>query len=324
MEKRIFDLYLASCTPAGGVLHAGLTENGELLPLDFVKMPQPMFLAFGDGGIYALLRDPFGNGESALTHFPLCGGTPGKPGKLLSTGGRVACHLSVYKGKVYAANYTSGSVARLDYETGEVLLDVHTGNGPDPDRQKGSHTHFIAPAPDGKFLLATDLGTDRVFTYSEDLKPLFAAPVPAGHGARHLAYSADGKFIYCANELQNTVTVFTYENGVLTPRQTVDALPGVAATSSKAAAIRLRGDRLYVSHRGDDSIAILSACGEKLEFLKKVPCGGKSPRDMDFFGDFLVCTNEGDGAVTVFRREGDDLSYCSSLSLDVPLCVIGR
>ena len=322
--RPLFDLYIASCLPDGGVLHALLNEDGTLTPKERVKAPSPMFLCFGDGGIYALLRSPFPEPVSGLTHLPFAeNGALYAPGQTVATGGVVACHLCRWRGQVYAVNYLSGSVARISYPAGLTALDIHPGKGVDPLRQDMAHTHFIAPAPDGEYLLSTDLGLDTVYTYDEKLRVVSEAAVPAGHGARHLAYSPDGRFVYCVNELKNTVTVFAYDKGVLTAIRTVDALGG-CDRPTKAAAIRLKEGILYVSHRGDDSIALLRAEGAEVSFLGKYPCRGKSPRDLDLFGDFLVCTNEEDGKVTVFRLEKGGLRYCSTLEIENPLCVIGK
>ena len=56
---------------------------------------------------------------------------------------------------------------------------------------------------------------DTVFVYDRNLDYVSKARVPDGYGARHLALSPDGKYVYCVNELVSSVTVFAYERGVL-------------------------------------------------------------------------------------------------------------
>lgn len=312
----LFDLYIACCTADGGVAHVVLGDDGTLTKADFAPAPSPLWLALEDRRLHTLLFDPFQMGESGYTVFTLgSDGALGKAETPVFAGGSEACHLSVVGETVYVANYQSGSVAKLTPESRFVRR--HESDA------LASHTHYIAPSPDGQFLLCTDLGTDTVFTYDFDLNPLYSAQTPLKSGPRHLAYSPDGKFVYCVNECGNTVTVFSYENGRLTPLKTVNALP-FDHGESYAAAVRLRDGKLYVSHRGADRITVFSADGARLTFEETVPCGGKWPRDFDLFGEFLVCTNEKSDSVTVLRKRAGMWAVCSTLSLPRPLCVVGK
>lgn len=323
--RPLFDLYIACCVPEGAIVHFRLREDGTLAEMGRIPAAEPMYLAMEESRLYALLRKPFADGQSGLAVAELGpDGNPAPLGAPMATGGTVACHLSLWRGRVYLANYLSGSVARLDPRTGELLLDIHTGHGPNETRQEAPHVHFTAPAPDGQSLFAVDLGTDTVYTYDENLQVRSRASVPAGHGPRHLAYAPDGRFVYCANELGETVTVFACDGGRLTPVTTVDALPVPHVETSTAAAIRLRDGYLYVSHREDDSITVFRAEGADLRYCRRVPTGGRRPRDFHIFGDFLVCLHEDSDHVAVFRRQGDELIFCSETALPRPLCVIGK
>ena len=318
-----FHLYIACCTADGGVAHAVLYDDGTLQQIGFVSLPSPMYFALDGDRLHTLLCDPFQTGESGVTAVSLRpDGTLGKPAPVVPTGGGEACFLSVADGNVFCANYQTGSVARIS-ENGALLVRSHTGHGTHKTRQDAPHPHYIAPSPDGKFLLCADLGTDTIITYDRDLCPLFSAKTPDGSGARHLVSSPDGRFVYAVGEIGNTVTVFSYENGRLTPLETVNALPGDHAESF-AAAVRLYDGKLYISHRGADCVTAFTADGERLMFEESVPSGGKWPRDFDWFGDFLVCTNEKSDSVTVLRRRDGGWTLCSSLALPRPLCVVGK
>ena len=322
----MYHLYIACCTPSGGVAHCLLDDAGRLTLHDWVKIPEPMYLALEGSTLHTILRlSTLEDENSGYTTLPLTAdGVLGDPGTVQTLGGKVACHLSLLDGAVYTANYVSGSLSRLT-STGELTVVTHSGCGPHPTRQTGPHTHFIAPTPDGKYLLATDLGLDTVFTYDRELKALTFARVPEGHGVRHLAFSADGRWVYAVNELTGTVTAFAYADGRLAPCNTVPTLPTDYVGKNTAAAIRYADGLLYVSHRGHDSIAVLAAEGEQLELRRHVSCGGNGPRDFDVFGDYVVCTNEDSDTVTVLCRRGDDLiPVPGGLSLPHPLCVVGR
>lgn len=313
-----YHLYIASCVPDGGIYHYRL-QGETLTPLGKTPCPSPMFLDAAPEDVWAVLRCPFpGSSESALQRFPLDSrGNLGKPDEPISTKGVVACHLCRYQGRVYAVNYLSGSVFCQN-----GALDVHEGKGLHPERQEAPHTHFIAPAPDGSCLLSTDLGLDEIFLYDKQLKPLAAASVPKGHGARHLAYSEDGKIIFCANELASTVSVFRYDSGRLTLLETVSALC-TPNTENTAAAIRVRGNYVYVSNRGNNSISCLFWDGTHLELCSETPCGGNWPRDFILVDDLLLCANEYGNCVTVLKVSGAKLELLpQKLAIKAPLCIV--
>ena len=77
------------------------------------------------------------------------------------------------------SNYGSGSLAVLptgpDGELGEIVSSVqHEGAGPNPARQSGPHAHATIFTPDGGFLIAADLGIDRLVVQAVD--PRTGAP----------------------------------------------------------------------------------------------------------------------------------------------------
>ena len=318
------ELYVAACDKAGGIFRFAMTDEGKLTRLDMTPCDRPMYMAISGNTLFCLLRAPFeGTDESGLVTFAI--GPDGRltpqPG-VATTHGNCACHLSLLEGEVYAVNYLSGSVVRLP-----DTLRVHTGHGPNPVRQEAAHTHMVTPTPDG-YLVVADLGTDTLTVYDRDLRPLSSAKVPDGHGARHVVFSHDGRFLFCVNELRSTVSVFAYERATLTLLHTVPALPeGEAGIGNTAAAIRLSHDGryLYVSHRGLDMITCFGVDGSTLTPLSYTPCGGKRPRDFDLIDGYAVCTNEGDHSVTVLKADGPRLTLVDRAE-NVPgaLCVLRR
>lgn len=319
-----YDIYISCCSSSGGIAHVKLSPDGSVCLCEITPMPIPMYAAIYGNSLYALLRKPLENDLSAL----ICAGFDPSgaliyDGNMTCTGGLAACHLSVGGGYAYVANYASGSVAKIDLKTGSIISDLHTGCGIVPKRQDSPHAHFIAPSPDKKYILSTDLGTDTIYTYDCDLSKVSEAHVPKGSGARHLAYSDDGHYVYCVNELSSTVTVFSYSDGVLTAMNSLSTLGNCKSDGNTAAAVRLQGGRLYISNRGDDSISVFAANGGSLSFLFKSSCFGNAPRDFDFFGDFIVCANQFSNNVTVLKENNNCFEPVSEMSLDSPVCVVG-
>lgn len=319
-----WNLYFASASPDGGVYHYRLDGDGALRFVEKTELDRPMYLAAENGRLYALMRGRTIPGtddlHSQLITCPLdADGRLGAWSEPVPTRGECACHLEVENGVVYVVNYLSGSVIRMP-----DTLVTHEGHGPNPDRQEAPHTHFVKRTPDGKYLFVVDLGLDTIFTYDRALHEVSRAQVPAGAGCRHLAYSEDGKTVFCVNEMASSVSVFAYCDGRLTLRETVPALPADFSGASTAAAIRVAGDQLYVSNRGHDSITRFRIDGGSLTRLDWTPCGGQSPRDFAVFGDWMFCTNEYTDNVTVFRLEnGKPVQTPTELHMTHPLCVIG-
>lgn len=318
--------YFAACAApeeGGGVYHY-VRVGDELVFRDRLPCDRPMYLHLSGQEMRVILRAPYERENSERKRFSALvtclvdpDGCLGAPGDMVCTRGVVACHLCRFRGNTYAVNYLSGSV----FSTSGAL-EEHVGRGVHPTRQESAHTHFIAPGPNGSDLLCTDLGLDAVYCYDASLNELSVAHVPAGHGARHLAYA--GQTVFCANELGNSVTVFAYENHRLEPGETVPVL-NHPAKDSTVAAIRVAEDWVYVSNRGDDSISCLHWRNGRLRLCRAVPAGGASPRDFLIMDGWLVVTNEKSDTVTVMKGAADQWqNWGLSLRMPSPLCVVAR
>jgi 6-phosphogluconolactonase len=241
----------------------------------------------------------------------------------VSSRGGGPCHVSVDRsGKwLFTANYGGGSVAAFplqdDGRLGEAsAFFQHAGASVNKARQSGPHAHDVVVSPDNRFVLAADLGLDRVFTYRLDAaagglapaEPRFAAISP-GSGPRHLAFRPDGRFAYVLNEMKSGVVAFRYDagRGTLAELQTLSTLPeGFSGDSSGAEIVMHPGGRfLYASNRGHDSIAIfrIDAVKGTLTSVDRVSTQGKTPRSfaIDPSGRFLVAANQNSGTLVIFR-----------------------
>ena len=107
--------------------------------------------------------------------------------------------------------------------------------------------------------------------------------------------------------------MFFYQNGTLTYQTTYNAFRQ-SVLNSTAAAIRLNGNYLYISHRGQDCISRFAVENEKLHFLENTPCGGHALRDFNILGDYLYCANES-GSLGILDLTGTSPSLCDSIPL---------
>ncbi len=314
-------LYVTACDEQGGIYRYSLSNEGKLSLCDITPCDSPMFLHRHENYMTVLLRSPYPDSQNGAfcTYRIAPDGSLCDPSALRSTDGIVPCHLTKWQGMLCAVNYVSGSV-----KIGDTLC-VHTGSGPNLPRQDTAHTHFCAPTPDGKYLCVCDLGLDSIYLYRPDATVHSITKVPNEHGARHLVFSEDGRYAYCVNELISSISVFAYEDGNLTLLQTVSALPDGWEGKNTAAAIKRRGNTLYVSNRGHDSVARFEMIegGAAVRLCEIMPCGGAFPRDVTVAGDYLVCSNQNSNTVTVLSLDGDAVGgVCDKVSAPSPICAI--
>ena len=266
-------------------------------------------------------------------------------------GGGGPCHLSVDRtGRVVlSANYGGGSVLCLSLGPDGSLKPVvtgtpsgfiqHEGQGIDPQRQEKPHGHSIYPSPDGRFALACDLGIDKVLVHALDVDKATLAPygfgaTKPGAGPRHFALHPNGRFGYSVNELDLTVTGFSFneETGTLTPFQTLSTLPAdvtdTKGISTAEIVVHPTGKFAYASNRGHHSIAMYAVddSNGQLTFLGVEPIRGKTPRNfvLDPSGKFLLAGGQDSDTVTVFAIDpatGKLAHTGQSLDVPAPVCI---
>ncbi len=137
-----------------------------------------------------------------------------------------------------------------------------TGKGPQP-RQDSPHPHAVAFHPNGRFIGAADLGTDKVQTLrlvGDGLELVSEASVPAGMGPRHVAFSRNGKTLYAIGELDGKILAFDYDpaTGKIGDNlQTVTTAPAgyTGGQSGAEVVVHPSGKFLYGSNRASQVIA---------------------------------------------------------------------
>jgi 6-phosphogluconolactonase len=192
---------------------------------------------------------------------------------------------------------------------------VHSGTGPNPQRQERSHAHCAVWSPDGSHLFVADLGLDGVMTYGFDAGKIEfkrKAQVPPGSGPRHLVFRPNGKFFYVVNEMGSSVSSFAYAatDGVLTLLHTDSTLRpgGHPGNSGSALKITPDGKFLYAGNRGHNSVARFAIGTDGVaKFLGTTSTEGDWPRDFDIdkSGKVLAVGNQQSHDIRLFHIGAD-------------------
>jgi len=326
-------------------------KTGQLSPLQrTAHVPNPFFLALSPDGrfLYSTYSEKFGGKEAeSVAAYSL----DGRTGRLTflnraSSKGRATCYVTTdATGKtVLTANYSSGSVASLSVGPGGELSEPVSFFEHSPEKEtekpaKSPKAHSIITSPDNRFVLASDLGLDKIFIYQLDaatatLTPNAAQPfalMAPGTEPRHLTFHPNGRRLYAINEAKSSVTFFEYQpqTGGLTERQTISTLPEGFTGKSACADLKITPDGtfLFGSNRGHDSIAVYRI-GEdgSLALLSIEPSLGKGPQNLLITpdGGWLLCANMKGNNVSVFKIEAANGSLKpvgEPISMPSPSCL---
>jgi 6-phosphogluconolactonase len=318
------------------------------------ETPDPSFLAIHPGGkhVFAVNETAEWDGlenSGGISSFEI----DSKTGELTlmnqqPTRGAHPCHLVIdSSGKtVLVANYTGGSVIGYsildDGCLGEASAFVqHKGSSLLKPRQAAAHAHSINIDPSGQYAVVADLGMDQLLVYRFDpAKGTLVANKPTGSrvvggaGPRHFSFHPNGRFGYVINEINLTVTAFTWNRqaGTFKEIQTISTLPPGEkrgkGMSTAEVRVGMKGRFLFGSNRGHNTIVSYKIARKtgKLTYVGNYSTGGKTPRNfgLDPSGRFLLAENQGSGTIHVLkidRRTGELGETGSVIKVPSPVCV---
>lgn len=326
-QRTAFDVY--ACGEKGGICRYRLAD-GKMEFAEKYDVGGAMYMQIKRGRMYAVLRSPFAETEGGLVSFDINKSRLVNMSAIAPAHGKATCHLIADNDEnVYMVNYLTGNVVKTNVRTGETQVSYHKGEGVNKPRQDKEHTHQLCFTPDGKYITVCDLGTDTIHVYDFDLNEISSVSAVPGSGPRHIVFSECGKYAYCINELDNTVTVYEYSDGSLVRLDSYDMLPFGYDGLTTAAAIRISGKFLYASTRGHDSITRfeISDGGKTLKYVDNTGVHGLRPRDFNISpdGKSLICANEGgEGNITLFDIKDDGSLEYTGTEFPLPgaLCVV--
>jgi 6-phosphogluconolactonase len=253
------------------------------------------------------------------------------------------CYVTVNDDYIVTASYSSGSIAVYERDSvggvGDVVETVyHSGSSVNKSRQASPHVHQTVFTSDEKFLLACDLGTDKVTAYRYSpgdeyniLSEVCAVAMKSGSGPRHLVVNRAENRVYVLRELDAALTVLSLDTGG--QMAVIQELSfATDSTDNGAAAIRFSPDErfVYVSNRGNaNTITCLAvdAADGRLAIVEQIPSGGGCPRDFAITPDgrYIFVAHQYTNNIVIFARdrESGKLSPTGKeWAVSAPVCVV--
>ncbi|MGD0911314.1 MAG: lactonase family protein [Terracidiphilus sp.] len=284
----------------------------------------------------------FAGGNGSVSAFAI---EPGGALRLLNTvssagAGPAQMSLDASGKFAFVANYIGGSIAVLPVHADGSLgdaVDTHrdlnmVGPARPANAPPGSfavsghdapHAHMVAADPANKFVLSTDLGQDRLYSYALDastgkLASREVLTLLGGVGPRHFAFHPNGHWLYAITEESSQIVFMIYDEATGAPaiKQILSALPpGFEGTSfGSEIAVSPEGTFLYSANRLHDTISIFAIADDgNPTFIGEASTMGDYPRNfaIDPSGSLLFACNQHSDCITSFRidRETGKLSF---------------
>ncbi len=308
-------------TTSKGIYSLEFSGKGKLLSQKLLaESDNPSYLAMSPDRKYVYAVNETG-AESTVSAFAFDTGNENLTFiNKVKAGGGDPCFITVSEKHVFTANYSGGSISVFERKADGSLSEavqviVHPKKNFGNRRYGPSNAHQVIFSPDGKYLMATNLGTDRVFTYAyqpdggnEVMAYVDETGVKRASGPRHLTFSKNGKILYLVQELDAGITVFSVSGeGKLTVIQETTLVTDSTAKNG-AADIHLSPDGrfLYATNRGEANTITCFAVKKDgtLRFTEQYPVNGNGPRNFTVTDDgkYLFIGNQKSDNISVFSR----------------------
>lgn len=264
-----------------------------------------------------------------------------------SINGMRGCYLNMDQEDNFllTAGYHDGKVTILklnkDGSIGEITDErYHKGLGTAAGRNHVPHVQCIKVSKDNKYLLAADLGMDRVNVYSLNVESGKIKEVDVIHcdqesSPRHMQFSKDGRFLYVCLEQKCGIEVYEYVDNNGDPEfnkiQTVSNSDEADSIGVASSALTFSEDYNYlVSSTAGENNAIVYKVDKETGLLTKkiqLPVAGEYPKDAALFPDnkHLVSLNHESDSLTFFTVDMDAGTMVMNgpeLPISRPNCIV--
>ena len=337
--KMLIGTYTENSSSKGIYYYSLNQETGESKLLSTIMSENPSFITIHENKQNFYAVNEFNNGKQSLSSFLIQENSEIKKLNQVSTNfeeksGADPCNILLFDKYILTSNYTGGSFTLFGIDLSNKTIK------PNPIQyfsySPKSHFHCAILSPDKKYIFITDLGADIIhrFSIGENTKsPLFDHKIAYEYknknqaGPRHMIFSNDGKFLYVLCELDDLLSVFSYNDGDIKHIKTIKAYDGNGKGSADIH-FSEDGSFLYTSHRlKNDGIAIfkvdkIGGTLEKKGFVET----GLHPRNFNITpnGKFLICACRDSNVIQVFeinKENGYLINANKDINIDKPVCV---
>ena len=264
-----------------------------------------------------------------------------------SINGMRGCYLNMDQKDNYllTAGYHDGKITILklnkDGSIGEITDErYHKGLGTAAGRNHVPHVQCIKVSKDNKYLLAADLGMDRVNVYTLDVESGKIKEVDVIHcdqesSPRHMQFSKDGRFLYVCLEQKCGIEVYEYlekdGNPEFNKIQTLSNSDEADSIGVASSALTFSEDYTYLvsSTAGENNVIIYKVDKETGLLTKKIqlPIAGEYPKDAALFPDnkHLVSLNHESDSMTFFKVDpeaGTLVMNGPEIPVNRPNCIV--
>ena len=237
---------------------------------------------------------------------------------------------------VITANYSGGSINVFKHFGNGKLSDVFQnikfeGVGVNPKRQEKSHIHQVQFSPDHQYVLATDLGLDKIYVFKYHktadlvLEKIGEYDAKKGSGPRHIEFDKTGKLIYLVQELSGDLSVLSFDEGKISLIQEETLLSRKVRFNFRAADIHLSNNEnfVYVTNRDDaDDITVFKrkkdGIVKKIQQTKTI---GRNPRNFTISPNnkLVLIANQDTNRINIFTRDVKN-GLLTATGKSIPVC----
>lgn len=324
-----------------------LSLEAELVAsLEAISNPSYLTIDYSADMIYAVTEDNSEQDAVTAIKFNRDSLTLERLGREL-THGKAPCYITVdsLRSLVITANYNGGSISLFEMGEGGGLkgspqIIKYSGSGLHLDRQEAAHLHTVRISPDGRYLFATDLGSDKIYRYdvgsmsrgdllSDTMQISYT--LKAGSGPRHIDFHPSGRWFYSINELSGEVAQFSYDDTIKEPLAYFVADSSYISSGTKGSAdihISDDGRYLYASNRITRNEVVAFAIDQESGVLRSIQSTPTLDHPRNFVitpdGGLLLVASRDGNRIMIFRRDKTTgLLTDSSKAIDLgsPVCI---
>lgn len=268
-------------------IYAFKYENRKITDVHlFTKVRNPKYLAWMNDYIVAVCDFAEGSGVAV---FDLSGNEIDH----IVFEAFTSCYIGVKDNLIFTAHFHSGDVTLLRFENNHLELVKRT------HIKEKAGCHQVIPYKEQ--YLVPCLFIDQIKILDKDFTVVDEISFEVSAGPRHAVFSDDEKYLYVVGELSNLLYVVDIHAKKIL--NTVELLENGLSHVKDTAAIRKKGDYLYVSTRTLDVITVLHVSGKDVERIQVTSCAGKHPRDFVIVDDDIIVANRFSDSLSVLPIE---------------------